>query len=113
MNLFRTLFGIESLECRILCRLNEIKEEIIMAGQASIDAATAAFTSMEADDAAQVAQLIADFGALTTLIQNLPASVDTTALDAALAKAQATAKGLDPAVASITGLTPPPAPPAG
>lgn len=80
--------------------------------QADIDAATAALTALTGDVAANVAQLVnTDIPAIRAALAALPAAVDTTALDAAVAAAQGTASSLDASVSGVTGLVPP-APPA-
>lgn len=89
--------------------------ERIMMSQASIDAATAEITSIVTDVQAQIAQLGTDFTGIQAEVTNLEAQVaagqpvNLTALNAAVAQAQSTMSGLDPAVAQITGLVPAPA----
>jgi hypothetical protein len=80
--------------------------------QDSIDLATQALTTLTGDVAANVAQLGVDIDAIKAALAGLPASVDTTALDAAVAAAQGTASSLDSSVSSVTALAPqaPPAP---
>jgi chromosome segregation ATPase len=93
----------------IMARLDDIntKLEKIAMSQSDIDAATAEITSIVTDVQAQIAQLGSDFTAIQTEIQALQSQgVDTTALDAAVAQAQSTMSGLDPAVAQITTLAP-------
>lgn len=106
--LLRAMLGLDGLERRILAAIHQSKEDIIMAGQASIDAATAALTQMQTSEAADVAQLLTDFANIQAEIAALKGQgVSTDALDAAVTAAQATAATLDPAVASITGLNTP------
>src|ERR1019366_1898478 len=82
------------------------KQEILMTQQSDIDAATAALTG---DVATNVAQLVnVDVPAIQAALAALPQSVDTTALDAAVAAASGTASSLDTSVSSVTALTSPP-----
>jgi hypothetical protein len=86
------------------------QQETIMTQQSDIDAATAALTALTGDVATNVNQLVnVDVPAIQAAIAALPASVDTTALDAAVAAAQGTASSLDTAVSDVTALTTPPA----
>ena len=95
----------------MLIRIIENQEKI-MTAQSDIDAATAALTALTGDVATNVNQLVnVDVPAITAAIAALPASVDTTALDAAVAAASGTAASLDSAVASVTAITSPPAAP--
>lgn len=88
-------------------------QEKIMSSQSDIDAATAALTAITGDVATNVAQLVnVDVPAIQAALAALPASVDTTALNAAVTAAQETASSLDTSVAGVTALTSPPAPPA-
>ena len=85
-------------------------QEIIMTQQSDIDAATAALTALTGDVATNVAQLVnVDVPAIQAALAALPASVDTTALDAAVAAAAGTAASLDTSVSDVTALTSPPA----
>lgn len=87
-------------------------EQVIMS-QSDIDAATAELTAIVTDVQGQVAQLGTDFTAIQAEITSLQAQgVNTTALNAAVAQAQSTMAGLDPAVAQIGTLAPAPAAPA-
>jgi hypothetical protein len=89
------------------------KLETVMSQQADIDAATAALTALTGDVATNVAQLVnTDIPAIRAALAALPAAVDTTALDAAVAAAQGTAASLDASVSGVAGLVPPAAPPA-
>ena len=91
-------------------RLNH-KLEKIMAGQADIDAAVAAFTGLQNDMQAQIAQLGADVTEIQAALAALPPSVDTTALNTLVASIAATQANLDNQVSSVSALVPP-APPA-
>ena len=85
------------------------KQEILMTQQSDIDAATAALTAVTGDVATNVAQLVnVDVPAIQAALAALPQSVDTTALDAAVAAASGTASSLDTSVSSVTALTSPP-----
>jgi len=97
----------------ILATLEAIdrKLDIMSQQQTDIDAATAALTALTGDVATNVNQLVTvDVPAIQAAIAALPASVDTTALDAAVTAAGSTATSLDGAVSSVTALTSPPAP---
>lgn len=106
-----------SCHCRHLdSRLDAIdkKLEIVLSQQSDVDAATAALTAMTTDVATNVAQLVnTDIPAIQAALAALPSSVDTTALDAAVAAAAGTTSSLDTAVSSVTSLAPPPAAPSG
>ena len=94
----------------ILTALSQIltKQETIMSQQSDIDAATAALTAITGDVSTNVAQLLTDVAAIQAALAALPQSVDTTALDAAVAAAAGTASSLDTSVSSVTALTTPP-----
>lgn len=87
-------------------KLDKLSEQ-----QQDINAATAALTALTTDVAANVTQLGTDITAIQAALAALPASVDTTALDAAVAAAQNTAASLDASVQQVTALAPPPAAP--
>jgi chromosome segregation ATPase len=90
----------------------EQQQETIMTSQDDINAATTELTSAVTDVQGQVGQLGTDFTAIQAEIANLQSSgVDTSALNAAVAQAQSTLSGLDPAVQQISSLAPPPAAP--
>ena len=107
-----------NIAAAILARLDAIDEKLeqIMTEQADIDAATAELTTIVTDVQAQIGTLGTDFTAIQAEIANLEAqiaaggTVNTAALNAAVAQAQSTLAGLDPAVAQIGTLAP--APPA-
>jgi hypothetical protein len=89
--------------------LDSIREqlEFLMAGQASIDAATAAILNTQANQAAAVTILQAD---VTAIRAELDAGAgDTTALDSAVAAQPASDAALTAAVNDVTALAPPPA----
>lgn len=87
-------------------------QEKIMSEQSNIDADVTALTAVATDIQAQVSQLGTDVTAIQAALAALPPSVDTTALDAAVASLSSTQASLDSAVGSVTGLVPPAAPPA-
>jgi len=87
-------------------------QEKIMATQADIDAAVAQINATMTDVQAQVTQLGTDVTAIQAALSALPPSVDTTALDAAVASLATTQASLDTAVGSVSGLVPPATPPA-
>jgi uncharacterized protein YoxC len=91
----------------------ERKLDTVSEQQQSIDLATAALTALTGDVAANVAQLGTDIDAIKAALAALPSSVDTSALDAAVAAAQGTAASLDSSVSSVTDLAPPAPPAAG
>ena len=100
---------------QILATLEAIdrKLDIMSQQQGEIDAATAALTALTGDVAANVTQLVTvDVPAIQAAIAALPASVNTDALDAAVAAAGGTVSSLDGAVSSVTALTQPVTPPA-
>lgn len=97
----------------ILASLKTLDRKVdkIMTAQSDIDAATAALTALTGDVATNVGQLVnTDIPAIKAALAALPASVDTTALDAAVAAAEGTAASLDTAVGDVTALEPAPAP---
>ena len=99
---------------QILTALSTIidTQETIMSSQSDIDAATAALTAITGDVATNVAQLVnVDVPAIQAALAALPAGVDTTALDAAVAAASGTAASLDTSVSDVTALTSPPVAP--
>ena len=98
----------------ILATLGTITRQLetVMTQQSDIDAATAALTALTGDVATNVNQLVTvDVPAIQAAIAALPASVDTTALDAAVTAAGGTATSLDTAVSNVTALTSPSVPP--
>ena len=91
----------------------ERKLDAMSQQQEDINAATAALTALTGDVAVNVAQLVnVDIPAIQAALAAMPAAVDTTALDAAVAAAQGTASSLDASVSGVIGLVPPPSPPA-
>jgi hypothetical protein len=104
----RGLTGAVAEEIRTALGTITTKLETIMTQQSDIDAATAALTALTGDVATNVNQLVnVDVPAIQAAIAALPASVDTSALDAAVAAAQGTASSLDTAVSDVTALTTP------
>lgn len=88
-----------------------------MATQEDIDAAVSQINTTLADLQNQTSQLGTDVAAIKTEIGNLPANVDTTALNAAVQQLATTQANLDVAVGSVGNLAPqapatPAAPPA-
>jgi peptidoglycan hydrolase CwlO-like protein len=79
--------------------------------QADVNNANQAILALLADIQAGVATLNTAVPALQAAIGSLPASVDTTALDAAVAQIAQTRANLDSAVSSVSGLAPPVTPP--
>ena len=103
-------YGDRGFRRTVTRKLAEIDKKLgrIIMSQESIDAATAELTTIVTDVQGQVAQLGTDFTAIQAEIQALQSQgVDTSALDAAVAQAQSTMAGLDPAVAQIGTLAPP------
>lgn len=83
------------------------KVDVIMTVQSDIDAATQTLNTLVTDVATNVSQLQVDVTAIQTALNNLPPSVDTSALDTAVANAATTAANLDAAVSNVTALAPP------
>lgn len=86
--------------------------EKIMTAQDDINAAVAQIGTTMTDIKNQVTQLGTDVTAIQAEIGKLPASVDTTALNQAVAQLAQTQASLDTAVGTVSGLVPPPPPPA-
>lgn len=107
-----TRADLRALEQRLDQRLSQIdaKLGVIVAAQDDINAAVAQIQATMTDVGNQVAQLGTDVAAIQTALANLPANVDTTALDAAVAGLATTQQNLDAAVTSVTNIVPPPAP---
>jgi peptidoglycan hydrolase CwlO-like protein len=99
----------------LLVQITENQEKIMSEmsqQQADVNAANQAILALLADIQAGVATLNTAVPALQAAIGSLPANVDTTALDAAVAQIAQTRANLDSAVSSVSGLVPPAAPPA-
>ena len=93
-------------------RINQ-KLEMIMSEQADIDAAAQAILNLVANIQAEDANLAAAVTAIQAFIAAHSGTVDTTALDAAVAQISGAQSNLDAAVTSVQGIVPaPPAPPA-
>lgn len=84
----------------------EYKLGVLMTTQEDIDAATAALVALTGDVATNVAQLGTDLANIQAALANIPPTVDTTALDAAVANASNTQANLDASVKSVTDAVP-------
>lgn len=87
-------------------RLNQ-KLEAIMAAQDDVNAAGQAILGLLADMQTDIATIGTGVQAVIAALAALPASVDTTQLNADVAQIQAAQQSLDAAAASVANVVPP------
>lgn len=96
------LHAIRDMEARITHKL-----EKIMAGQDSINTADQAIVGLLTDMAGDISTIGTAVTAIQAALAALPASVDTTQLDADVAKIADAQTSLDAAASSVAGVVPP------
>jgi predicted nucleic acid-binding Zn-ribbon protein len=110
-----TRADLRALEQRLDQRLSQIDAKLgeIVAAQDDINAAVAQVQATMTDVGNQVTQLGTDVTGIQaeiTALQQQNPTVDTTALNAAVASLATTQQNLDAAVSSVAAIVPPPAP---
>jgi hypothetical protein len=99
------------MERRLDQRLSDIVSKLgaIMASQDDIDAAVAQINTTMADLQSQTAAIGTDVTNIQNALNALPAEVDTSALNAAVASLAQNQANLDASVGGLNNVVPPPA----